>query len=132
LLFFNCWLDEPFGRGDVTGHNLELWRSYEYAGNGAFMQPPVFEAARRSALAARIVMENDLLNDSAVYQGIPLNKDFGGARKKVAGRTLNGKTYSEFPTRQEHKILPESQRILEIEKYSTVSTIDIPLTALSA
>jgi hypothetical protein len=33
LLLFNCWLDEPFGRGAVTGLNFWLRRSYKYASN---------------------------------------------------------------------------------------------------
>jgi protein gp37 len=59
-------------------------------------------------------------------------KQWGGARKKQAGRTLDGKTYSEFPARPKVQILPERQRILHIQKYSAPPTIDVPLDALSA
>jgi protein gp37 len=59
-------------------------------------------------------------------------KQWGGARKKLAGRTLEGRTYSEFPARHEVRILPEPQRILHIRKYSSLPVIDVPLAALSA
>jgi protein gp37 len=59
-------------------------------------------------------------------------KQWGGARKKLTGRTLDGKTYSEFPTRHELQILPEPQRVLHIQKYSSLPMIDVPLEALSA
>jgi protein gp37 len=58
-------------------------------------------------------------------------KQWGGARKKLTGRTLNGKTYSEFPKRHELRILPEAQRIMQVKKYSAPPTVDIPLAALS-
>jgi protein gp37 len=58
-------------------------------------------------------------------------KQWGGARKKLTGRTLNGKTYSAFPERQEARILPEAQRMLQIKKYSGPPTVDVPLAALS-
>jgi protein gp37 len=58
-------------------------------------------------------------------------KQWGGARKKLTGRTLDGKTYSEFPERHESRILPEAQRILQIKRYTYVPGIDVPLAALS-
>jgi protein gp37 len=58
-------------------------------------------------------------------------KQWGGARKKLAGRTLNGKTYSEFPKRHELRILPEAQRMMQVKKYSAPSTVDVPLSMLS-
>ena len=59
-------------------------------------------------------------------------KQWGGARKKLAGRILDGRTYNEFPARPAVRILPEPQRILHIEKYSSLPVIDVPLEALSA
>jgi protein gp37 len=59
-------------------------------------------------------------------------KQWGGARKKLAGRILDGRTYNEFPARPEVRILPEPQRILHIQKYSSLPVIDVPLAALSA
>jgi protein gp37 len=57
-------------------------------------------------------------------------KQWGGARKKLTGRTLDGKTYSEFPIRREEKILPEAKRFLEIERYSPARIVDVPLSGL--
>jgi protein gp37 len=57
-------------------------------------------------------------------------KQWGGARKKLAGRTLEGKTYSEFPTRHEVGILPNPQRMLHIQRYSSMPAIDVPLGSL--
>jgi protein gp37 len=58
-------------------------------------------------------------------------KQWGGARKKLTGRTLEGRTYSEFPARHERKILPESQRLMQIRNYSSMQSVDVPLAALS-
>lgn len=58
-------------------------------------------------------------------------KQWGGARKKLTGRTLDGKTYSEFPPRRERQILSESQRMLQIKKYSFAHSIHVPLASLS-
>jgi protein gp37 len=59
-------------------------------------------------------------------------KQWGGSRKKLTGRTLDGKTYSAFPTRHELRILPEPQRMRHIREFSSPPPIDVPLAALSA
>jgi len=59
-------------------------------------------------------------------------KQWGGTRKKLTGRTLDGQQYSEFPPRYELGILPENQRILQIKKYSSKLHVDVPLGALLA
>jgi protein gp37 len=59
-------------------------------------------------------------------------KQWGGTRKKIAGRILDGKTHSEFPERHELLILPEPQRNMHIQQYSSMPRIDVPLAALSA
>ena len=51
--------------------------------------------------------------------GVPFFfKQWGGVRKKTAGRTLRGKTYDGFPTRADHPVLParvKLQHASEIE-----------------
>ncbi|HTU46704.1 MAG TPA: phage Gp37/Gp68 family protein [Bryobacteraceae bacterium] len=50
-------------------------------------------------------------------------KQWGGVRKKAAGRELLGRTYNEFPPRIQHPTLPEGlrrQRLSEIENESLV------------
>jgi protein gp37 len=59
-------------------------------------------------------------------------KQWGGPRKKLTGRSLDGKTYNEFPARQELGILPDAQRMLQIKRYSSLPSIDVPLATLSA
>jgi protein gp37 len=58
-------------------------------------------------------------------------KQWGGTRKKIAGRILDGKTHSEFPERHKLLILPEPQRIMHIQQYSSMPSIDVPLVSLS-
>jgi len=58
-------------------------------------------------------------------------KQWGGARKKVAGRILDGKTYDQFPSRREKSILPEKQRMAHIRQYSLESAVDVPLANLA-
>jgi len=38
-------------------------------------------------------------------------KQWGGVRKSTAGRMLDGKTYDEYPAREEHPVLPDEQRL---------------------
>jgi hypothetical protein len=59
-------------------------------------------------------------------------KQWGGARKKLAGRTLDGRTYSGFPARPKVRILPDPERAIHIQQYSSIPTIDVPVEALSA
>jgi hypothetical protein len=50
-------------------------------------------------------------------------KQWGGVRKKVNGRTLQGKTHSEFPLRVTHPTLPaitRKQYAMDIEGSSLV------------
>jgi protein gp37 len=58
-------------------------------------------------------------------------KQWGGTRKKLTGRLLDGRTHSEFPERHELLILPEPQRIMHIQQYSSMPRIDVPLVSLS-
>ncbi|MEO7028005.1 MAG: phage Gp37/Gp68 family protein [Acidobacteriaceae bacterium] len=44
-------------------------------------------------------------------------KQWGGVRKKTAGRSLDGETYSEFPLRTSNPILPEKQRRALIDRF---------------
>lgn len=55
-------------------------------------------------------------------------KQWGGTRKKIAGRLLDGHTYDQFPPRMEGSILPEGQRIAYVRQYSETNRIDVPLT----
>jgi protein gp37 len=50
-------------------------------------------------------------------------KQWGGSRKKAAGRLLNGRTYDEFPSRSVHPISPpivRLQHVLEVEETELV------------
>jgi protein gp37 len=58
-------------------------------------------------------------------------KQWGGTRKKLAGRALDGRTYNEFPPRKEKSILPEKQRIAYVRQYSPINRIDVPLANLA-
>jgi protein gp37 len=55
-------------------------------------------------------------------------KQWGGTRKKLTGRLLDGRTHSDFPARNEHSILPEKDRIAHIREYSR---IDVPIAELA-
>jgi len=57
-------------------------------------------------------------------------KQWGGARKKVAGRKLDGKTYSQFPVRQSLQIMPDAQRRSAIAELAPLVSINVPLAAL--
>jgi len=59
-------------------------------------------------------------------------KQWGGVRKKATGRKLDGKTYNEFPTRQNLQIMPEIQRRLEIARLTPAISVDVPLAALAS
>lgn len=59
-------------------------------------------------------------------------KQWGGVRKKATGRQLDGKTYSEFPERQNSQIMPEMQRRSEIARLTLRISIDVPLAALAS
>jgi protein gp37 len=58
-------------------------------------------------------------------------KQWGGTRKKLTGRLLDGNTHNEFPDRHESSILPDDVRISYIRKYSSMSRIDVHLAALA-
>ena len=45
-------------------------------------------------------------------------KQWGGVRKKVNGRTLDGRIYSEYPTRTEVLVLSEAERVVLMESLS--------------
>jgi len=59
-------------------------------------------------------------------------KQWGGTRKKLTGRTLDGQTHSQFPKRQTVSILPESERALHIRNFSFTKSIDVTLGDLAA
>lgn len=49
--------------------------------------------------------------------GIPFFfKQWGGTRKKRAGRVLNGKTYDEFPVRRRHPVSPMRTRLRQVSE----------------
>jgi protein gp37 len=58
-------------------------------------------------------------------------KQWGGTRKKLAGRMLDGQTYDEFPPRREKSILPEKQRVAYVRQYSPADRVDVPLASLA-
>ena len=57
-------------------------------------------------------------------------KQWGGTQKKTAGRSLDGKTYSEFPKRITAPVLPETQRKSLIEKWAR-QTNTSPLVSIA-
>jgi protein gp37 len=46
-------------------------------------------------------------------------KQWGGVRKKKTGRSLQGNTYSEYPEREQHSVLPEDQRLRRAAEFET-------------
>jgi protein gp37 len=72
------------------------------------------------------------LRDQCTSANVPFFfKQWGGTRKKLTGRLLDGKIHSDFPDRRESSILPEEMRVSHIRKYSSMPRIDIRLTALA-
>lgn len=64
------------------------------------------------------------IREQCEVAGIPFFfKQWGGARKKIHGRTLQGKTHDSFPKRVKNPILPATARLqhaLEIERSALV------------
>jgi len=59
-------------------------------------------------------------------------KQWGGTRKKLTGRTLDGRTHSQFPKRRIVPIISESERTMHIGEFSFTRSIDVPLGDLAA
>ena len=57
-------------------------------------------------------------------------KQWGGARKKTAGRMLDGRTYDQFPKRREKARPSEIQRVAYVQQFTPAATIDVPLASL--
>jgi protein gp37 len=47
-------------------------------------------------------------------------KQWGGVRKREAGRSLDGKTYSEFPQRAKAPVMDHQRRLIAIEKVESL------------
>ena len=47
-------------------------------------------------------------------------KQWGGVRKSEAGRSLDGKIYSEFPQRAEAPVMDHQRRLIAIEKIESL------------
>ncbi len=58
-------------------------------------------------------------------------KQWGGTRKKLTGRTLDGHTHSEFPTKENYSKPAEEQRLRQIQRLSVSANVDVPLAALA-
>jgi protein gp37 len=75
------------------------------------------------------------LRDQCKRSGVPFFfKQWGGVRKKKAGRRLDGKTYDEFPSRVRHPIMsPEDCTLVatEIESHFYSGNV-FPLSALDS
>lgn len=52
-------------------------------------------------------------------------KQWGGVRKSETGRTLNGKTYSEFPARSSVPVLDEQERLAAVEEIQSFCSLEI-------
>jgi protein gp37 len=60
--------------------------------------------------------------------GVPFFfKQWGGVRKKAAGRTLRGKTYDGFPSRVEHPVLAASLRLQRASEIETSGLVHLAL-----
>jgi protein gp37 len=53
-------------------------------------------------------------------------KQWGGVRKSETGRSLDGKTYSEFPQRAEAPVMDHQRRLMAIEKYESLRHAGAP------
>ena len=53
-------------------------------------------------------------------------KQWGGVRKSETGRSLDGKTYSEFPQRAEAPVMDYQRRLIAIEKVESLSPAGMP------
>ena len=47
-------------------------------------------------------------------------KQWGGVRKSETGRSLDGKTYNEFPQRAEAPVMDHQRRLIAIEKVESL------------
>jgi len=59
-------------------------------------------------------------------------KQWGGFRKKRAGRMLRGQTYDEFPARVEVVSVPQEVRRRYLAQFSESRRLDVPVTSLLA
>jgi protein gp37 len=60
------------------------------------------------------------VRDLCKRQGVPFFfKQWGGVRKKVAGRELDGKTYDEFPQRVDNPVLSADKCLVLASKFET-------------
>jgi protein gp37 len=58
------------------------------------------------------------VRDQCKREGVPFFfKQWGGVRKKAAGRKLDGKTYDEFPQRIHHPVLEADERLALASKF---------------
>jgi hypothetical protein len=55
-------------------------------------------------------------------------KQWGGVRKKAAGRMLSGRTYDGFPKRVQHPTLPTVTRLQRAEEIDSGDVSQIGLT----
>jgi hypothetical protein len=53
-------------------------------------------------------------------------KQWGGIRKSEAGRSLDGKTYNEFPQRAEAPVMDYQRRLIAIEKVESLHAAGAP------
>jgi hypothetical protein len=108
------------------------WKSLAYldlyAGSGQSRLPETNEILLGSPL---IALSLDVQFDRYVFCERDEAK-LHALENRVKHRFPDAKTYSEFPARHELRILPEPQRMLHIQQYSSMPTIDVPLAALSA
>jgi protein gp37 len=60
------------------------------------------------------------VRDQCKHEGVPFFfKQWGGVRKKAAGRKLDGKTYDEFPQRMHHPVLEADECLALASKFET-------------
>lgn len=52
-------------------------------------------------------------------------KQWGGVRKSETGRTLNGKTYSEFPARSQAPVLDSQDRLAALEEIQALLPVEM-------
>ena len=52
-------------------------------------------------------------------------KQWGGVRKSETGRTLDGRTYSEFPARSQTPVLDSQDRLAALEEIQSLLPVEM-------
>ena len=58
-------------------------------------------------------------------------KQWGGVRKKRNGRTLQGKTFDEYPTQEHYPVLPSGLRLQYAAAAESATPFDVAVEAVT-